>query len=650
MISCPQCRHPNPVDSGECQVCGASLLGATLMSAPPAVDPADREATTAGRTLFGLAPPPLLSPDDTVPSAMPMEVLLADASRQTLMLSSPLTAEGSPKAESAGASTAGGATLMGVAAPSTAARPAKSAPAAANPAPAAANPAPAAKPAPRAAAPAPDPLDMAETRKVTRDARRSSPAAVPRAASPEPAAPAPAAPHRPGATTLLHHEAAEILNASRIAAAMDETTQRARQVRARRILWGLLGLAVLLAVGAAFDYRSRHRFQANVAGELRVQRDTQGYNVRVRLKTSEAAHLTLPPEATGGPVAPLEGEVEVGFRLPEAALPVGDNRLAMKVAPVADPTSERTLALQVRVYYRFTSTIAEAPAAGTALSLKMQVMPGWHLTVKDAQVQELPGGTLVLTLDSAPLLAAAAQATGDTGELPLILDLSGPGGESAHFTERLHFPLPPTGLSLTTPLRSALQTSETVDIEGVASPGATVQIGQNAKTVAVVDAAGHFKLSAPVAKTLEVVAQLPGHAAARQTVDVERVTAAILAARLAEARVAVDRVRTPAPPYAAALKAVTVDPNAPPIRLQGRVLAMRRGEGEGANRADELQIATCPAGCPYWVVSMHAVFAAVGQNVFVVGRPAGQQTFTTQSGQTVTAPRIESQAVVPVRP
>jgi hypothetical protein len=606
MFACPACRHANPPDAEACVQCGASLMGATLLGmSPPPVESAETSARS--RTLFGLPAPSRPEPLDAEPTrpdvvALPVEPPAAERSQ----------------------------TLFGVPAPVRSVAP-QAVPAAA--------PAPVQVPAP---APTPAPEDAPTLRRPARAAApETAPAPAPAPARRPAAAPAPA--KRPGSTTLLHQEAAEIMAAAKIAGAVADEERNAAQRRLRKTLWVLLGVALVTAFVGFLSFRDRHRFQAEVGGELRVQRDAEGYAVKVRLRTSAPALVQVPEGATGGPERPVDGESDVVFRLPDHTLKVGDNQLALGVTPSDDPDARRQLSLHVRVYYRFVSTPAAPPEPGKRFELRMALMPGWRLEVADAQVEPLPGGELGVSLDSAPMLAAAERFSGPLGEFPLQLSLTGPGGERATFTEALRFPLPPTRLVVLQPLHWALTAADHVDIEGLSTPGAAVEAGGVTVTA---DATGRFKLSLPLTapgrNTLPIEARLPGRTPTRDTLAVERVTPAALSQARAAARRLAGAIQTPAPSYASLLSAPPAAPGAP-FRLSGRVLAVRRGETTGV---DELQLATCAAGCPYWITAGQPVFATAGQQAVVVGRFTGQHTFQTREGQSVVAPRVEALAVL----
>ncbi len=579
-------------------------MGATLLGmSPPPVEPVP-DATQRSQTLFGLPAPSRAAPLDAEPTRPDVVALPAE----------PPPAERSQ-------------TLFGVPAPARSAAPAPVAPA----------PEPEDAPTLRrparapAAAPAPEPVvsPAARERPVEKPVERPT------------AAPAQA--KRPSSTTLLHQEAAEIMAAARIAGAVADEERNAAQRRLRKTLWVLLGVALVTAFVGFLSFRDRHRFQAEVGGELRVQRDAEGYAVKVRLRTSAPAFVQVPEGATGGPERPVDGETDVAFRLPDHALKVGDNQLALGVTPSDDPDARRQLSLHVRVYYRFVSTPAAPPEPGKRFELRMALMPGWRLEVADARVEPQPGGELGVSLDSAPMLAAAERFAGPLGEFPLQLSLTGPAGERATFTEALRFPLPPTRLMVLQPLHWALTTADHVDIEGLSTPGAAVEAGGVTVTA---DATGRFKLSLPLPtpgrNALPVEARIPGRTAARETLAVERVTPGAFAQARAAARRLAGAVKTPAPPYASLLATPTAVPGAP-FRISGRVLAVRRGETPGV---DELQLATCAAGCPYWVTAGQPVFAAAGQQAVVVGRLTGQHTFQTREGQSVVAPQVEALAVL----
>lgn len=593
MFACPACRHANPPDAEACVRCGASLMGATLLGmSPPPVESAS-DATQRSQTLFGLPAPSRsvpLDPDPTRPEvvALPAEPPAAERSQ----------------------------TLFGVPAPPRAAAPAPAPPAPATPA---------------------APEDAPTLRRPAREA------AVAAEATPAPKPAAPAQAKRPSATTLLHREAAEIMAAAKIAGAVADEERNAAQRRLRKTLWVLLAVALVTAFVGFLSFRNRHRFQAEVGGELRVQRDAEGYAVKVRLRTSAPAVVQVPEGATGGPERPVDGETDVAFRLPDHALKVGDNQLALGVTPSDDPGDRRQLSLHVRVYYRFVSTPAAPPEPGKRFELRMALMPGWRLEVADAQVEALPGGELGVSLDSAPMLAAAERFAGPLGEFPLQLSLTGPGGEHATFTEALRFPLPPTRLVVLQPLHWALTAADHVDIEGLSTPGAAVEAGGLTVTA---DASGRFKFSLPLPtpgrNALPIEARIPGRTAARETLAVERVTAGAFAQARAAARRLAAAVQTPPPPYASLLATPPAVPGAP-FRISGRVLAVRRGETPGV---DELQLATCAAGCPYWVTAGQPVFATAGQQAVVVGRLTGRHTFQTREGQSVVAPQVEALAVL----
>jgi hypothetical protein len=580
-------------------------MGATLLGmSPPPVEPAagatgnEPDSTQRSQTLFGLPAPSRaapLDPDPTRPDVVALPV-------------------GPPVAERSQ-------TLFGVPAPS------RVAPATTDEAPTLRRPAraPAATPAP-AARPA-EPAPAVKPRR---------PAAA--------AAPAPAAADKPpGATTLLHREAAEIMAAARIAGAVADEERNAAQRRLRKMLWGLLGVALVTAFVGFLSFRDRHRFQAEVGGELRVQRDADGYRVDVRVRTNAPALIQVPEAATGGPPGPVEGEVDVSFRLPDHALKVGDNQLSLGVTPTGDADARRQLSLHVRVYYRFVSTPAAPPEPGKRFELRMALMPEWRLEVAGARVEPLAGGELGVSLDSAPMLAAAERFAGPLGEFPLQLSLTGPNGEHATFTEALRFPLPPTRLVVLQPLHWATTPADHVDIEGLSTPGAAVEA---AGVTVTADGAGRFKLSLPLSapgrNALPIEARIAGRTPARDTLAVERVSPAAWSQARAAARRLASAVQTPAPPYASLLSAPPAAPGAP-FRISGRVLALRRGEAPGV---DELQLATCAAGCPYWVTVAQPVFVAAGQQAVVVGRWTGQHAFQTREGQSVVAPQVEALAVL----
>ena len=160
------------------------------------------------------------------------------------------------------------------------------------------------------------------------------------------------------------------------------------------------------------------------------------------------------------------------------------------------------------------------------------------------------------------------------------------------------------------------------------------------------DGAGRFKLSLPLSapgrNALPIEARIAGRTPARDTLAVERVSPAAWSQARAAARRLASAVQTPAPPYASLLSAPPAAPGAP-FRISGRVLALRRGEAPGV---DELQLATCAAGCPYWVTVAQPVFVAAGQQAVVVGRWTGQHAFQTREGQSVVAPQVEALAVL----
>ncbi len=607
MLSCPACRHANTDDAADCVRCGASLLGATLLGmaapvldaeatvpGPPRPEPA---ATLSGPTLIGGPSIPLGAEGDTQPVRPPVA-----------------GAEGAAR------------TLFGLAAP-----PATRA--ADRPSPTAPTPSgddPPVRPTPRAREPVRQPV-------------RPAPAVESRSAAPtEPAA----HPRAPGATTLLHQEAAEILAAARIAAGAAEAEQTAAQRRLRLALVGLLLVAAAVALIGFANYRERHRFVARVVGDLEVQRDAEGYSVRVQVETSGPARVELPKDAVGGPVPVPGGAATVAFRLPERALPVGDNQLSVRVVPTGNGEEARTLHLQVRVYYRFVSTPAEPPRAGRTFDLRMELMPGWRLEVPDARVDVEAGGRLAVAVEAGPLLAIADRFTGPLGEFPLRLRLTGPDGASTEFVEALRFPLPETRLTLLAPLHAELFAGAAVPLEGLATPAATVTVG-GATTTA--DAAGRFRVAVPLSvegrHTLDVEARLEGRAPGRTTVVVDRVDPRTLARRRAEARRLADAIRAPAPPYEALLTGPPSSGGAP-IRIAGRVLALRRGETAGV---DELQLATCATGCPFWVTTTQPVFARLGDEAVAVGRLVGRHSFVTRDGRPAVAPHLDA-LVVHARP
>jgi hypothetical protein len=440
----------------------------------------------------------------------------------------------------------------------------------------------------------------------------------------------------------LHREAAEILAAARIAAASADEERRAARRRLTTALVGLLALAAVAAVIGFATYRERHRFVARVTGELKVQRDAEGYGVRVEVETSGPARVELPNAASGGTVTVPGGPSVLSFRLPEQVLPVGDNQLALRVVPDDAPDDVRTLHLQVRVYYRFVSMPAEAPRAGGTFDLKMELMPGWTLRVPDARIIEQPGGTLGVEVDAAPLLAVADRFSGPFGEFPLRLELSGPDGASATFVEALRFPLPETRLSVLAPLHAEVVAARSVLVEGLATPGARLTV---AAVEAIADAAGRFRVEVPLSvegrHTLTLRALVEGRTPGQLEVVVDRVDPRTLAARRADARRLADAIRTPAPPYAELLEGPPTAGGGP-VRITGRVLALRRSETPGV---DELQLATCAAGCPFWVSTSQPVFARLGDEAVAVGRLMGRHAFVTRDGRSTVAPHLDALAV-----
>lgn len=473
---------------------------------------------------------------------------------------------------------------------------------------------------------------------VRPDRAQRAPRALRRRRPPPAAPPSPA----PGATTLLHREAAEILAAARIAAASADEERVAGRRRLMRALIVLFVLAAVAAVIGFATYRERHRFVARVAGELKVQRDADGYAVRVDVETSGPARVELPEGAVGGPIVLRGGLGTLAFRLPERVLPVGDNRLTLQVVPDDAPGDARPLHLQVRVYYRFVSMPVEPPRPGGTVELRMELMPGWQLRIPDAKIVPEPGGALTVAVDAAPLLALADRFAGASGEFPLRLELSGPDGASATFVEALRFPLPETRLTVLAPLRAEVVVAPVVTVEGLATPGAQITI---AAVAGRADASGRFRLDVPLSvegrHTLDVQAQTEGRAPGRATLLVDRVDPPTLARRKADARRLADAIRSPAPPYASLLDGPPVSGGGP-IRITGRVLALRRGEADGV---DELQLATCPAGCPYWLTTSQPVFARLGDDAVAVGRLIGRHDFVTRDGRPAVAPHLDALAV-----
>ena len=472
----------------------------------------------------------------------------------------------------------------------------------------------------------------------------------------------------PGAQTLLHLEAGEILAAARIATAGAEARRLAAARRTRRALQGMLVLALLAAVAGAAWRLGARRFDARVAQleeglsppALTVERRGAAYTISVALQLSAPGTVRLPAGALderGEPLLTLPAPFERGsiaFRMPESALAIGDNRLVLEVAALKDPSEVVSLQLDVRVVYRFSTNVgglAPSPASGEGVVVEVQAMQGWRVSSPGAVVtppREATRPTWEVRVRPETLQAALERAVPDSSavEVPFELVLDGPNKEQLTVRERLSLQVPTASLLLVEPPSKLRTARDSVRVTGVSSPGARVQLGE---TIGTADDRGAFRLQWPLPTlgphTVVLSIRAPGRTPTQQTLEAVRVDKTLLV----EARRAFVQATAGTPALPEFQRIVDAPASHVDRRFlwRGRVLAVRRVEA-GGKLATDVQVSVCPGDCPVFARVEGDVLVLPGDDARVSGRFVGVEAYRAQSGETRSALRFEAAEAVPL--
>ena len=361
------------------------------------------------------------------------------------------------------------------------------------------------------------------------------------------------------------------------------------------------------------------------------------YEVSMMIETTAPITLEVPEGWLGdhqGPTLEIKGHREVKLSIPQSAIHLGDNTLALHWRHSDQKLS--SFSISFPVVYQL-SAMSPVNRRGE-YQATVTTAKGWTLVDSNGRFQEEASQNYSIFL---PVTTRNA-----SGQLQAELDFERNDGERRGFVETRSAPLADMSLIIHSPPRGFARPERKIHVSGRAAPYATIEIG---KTRLVTNENGVFEAMVPVKRgeqPLKIKAHADGYRSTEEVVKIERMSPRRWKKKYLKLKKLGKRKSKSYPTVTyKMLKAKSQPKMGKRAMVTGRVGWVDRNHG-GANQ--RFLMFTCkPAGCPVWVNTKYAWWLTVGEPVRVFGVVEKMQAYPTSSGEELTAPLLRSRLLTP---
>jgi hypothetical protein len=361
------------------------------------------------------------------------------------------------------------------------------------------------------------------------------------------------------------------------------------------------------------------------------------YEVSMTIETTAPITLEVPEGWLGdhqGPTLEIKGHREVKLSIPQSAIHLGDNTLALHWRHSDQELSSFSISFPVVYQLSAMSPVnmkGEYQAAVTTAE-------GWTLVDSNGRFKEDAPQSYSLFI---PVTTRNA-----SGQLQAELDFERSDGERRGFVEIRSAPLADMSLIIHSPPRGFARPERKIHVSGRAAPYATIEIG---KTRLVTNENGVFEAMVPVKRgeqPLKIKAHADGYRSTEEVVKIERMSARRWKNKYIKLKKLGKRKSKSYPTVTyKMLKAKSQPKMGKRAMVTGRVGWVDRNHGGAYQR---FLMFTCkPAGCPVWVKTKYAWWLTVGEPVRVFGVVEKMHAYPTSSGEGLTAPLLRSRLLTP---